>query len=177
MRPDRGRIRELQSMVPEFVDRTRGSQWNRALPGGSMCVQAQPAGASPSRAGHCRWDSRSFSCGTSAQTSVGIWGSGRRSRQPLAVAHPAIRLCIIREPPPARPSRKCRQMFSGQVPENRRPWPLQSMAANGRRQNPRQQVEAGTARRPGDLGRCAVLRVMQPGCGRQRGQGSLRLLP
>ena len=40
-------------MVPEFVDRMRGSKWmqalpagsrwNRALPGGSKCVQAQPA--------------------------------------------------------------------------------------------------------------------------------------
>ena len=29
------RIRELEFMVPEFVDRTGGSQWNRALPGGS----------------------------------------------------------------------------------------------------------------------------------------------
>ena len=76
------------------------------------------------------------------QTSVGVWGSGRRSRQPLAAAHPAVRPCIIREPPPASPSRQCRQMFSGQVPENRRPWPLQSMAANGRRQNPRQPESA-----------------------------------
>ena len=33
------RIQELQSMVPEFVDSTGGSRW----------VQAQPAGASPSR--------------------------------------------------------------------------------------------------------------------------------
>ena len=30
------RIRELESMVPEFVDRTGGSQWNRALPGMSF---------------------------------------------------------------------------------------------------------------------------------------------
>ncbi len=31
-------------MAPEFVDRMRGSQWNRALPGGgSKWVQAQPA--------------------------------------------------------------------------------------------------------------------------------------
>ena len=28
------RIRELQSMVPEFVARIGGSKWNRALPGG-----------------------------------------------------------------------------------------------------------------------------------------------
>ena len=55
------RIRELQSMVPEFVARTGGSRWSRALPGedlgrsnlwrpmvvdrtgGSQWVQAQPA--------------------------------------------------------------------------------------------------------------------------------------
>ena len=30
-------------MVPEFVDRTRGSKWQSALPTGSKCVQAQPA--------------------------------------------------------------------------------------------------------------------------------------
>ena len=35
--------------------------------------------ASPSRAGHCCWDSRPFSCGKSAQTSVGVWGSAKRS--------------------------------------------------------------------------------------------------
>ena len=49
----RRRIRELQFMVPEFVDRTRGSNRvqaqpagsNRqsALPTGSRWVQAQPA--------------------------------------------------------------------------------------------------------------------------------------
>ena len=50
-------------MVPEFVDRTGGSRWSRALPGedlgrsnlwrpmvvdrtgGSKCMQAQPAGS------------------------------------------------------------------------------------------------------------------------------------
>ena len=31
-------------MLPEFVARIGGSKWNRALPGGSRCVQAQPAG-------------------------------------------------------------------------------------------------------------------------------------
>ena len=47
------------------------SRWNRALPGGSR------------------------------QTSVGVWGSGRQGRRPLAAAHPIVRLCTIREPPPA----------------------------------------------------------------------------
>ena len=37
------RIRELESMVPEFVARTRGSKWQSALPTGSKWVQAQPA--------------------------------------------------------------------------------------------------------------------------------------
>ena len=36
-------------MVPEFVARTRGSKWNRALPGGSKWVQAQPAAAANGR--------------------------------------------------------------------------------------------------------------------------------
>ena len=31
--PARRRIRELQFMVPEFVERTGGSKWGRALPG------------------------------------------------------------------------------------------------------------------------------------------------
>ncbi len=30
-------------MAPEFVDRTRGSKWQSALPTGSKRVQAQPA--------------------------------------------------------------------------------------------------------------------------------------
>ena len=30
-------------MLPEFVARTGGSKWNRALPGGSKWVQALPA--------------------------------------------------------------------------------------------------------------------------------------
>ena len=55
------------------------------------------------------------------QTSVGVWGSAKRSG-----ASPSGRR-------------------SGAEP--RRPWPLQFMAANGRRQNRRQQVEPGTARR------------------------------
>ena len=29
-------------MVPEFVERMRGSKWLSALPTGSKCVQAQP---------------------------------------------------------------------------------------------------------------------------------------
>ena len=33
--PENRRIRELQSMVPEFVVRTRGSMWPSALPTGS----------------------------------------------------------------------------------------------------------------------------------------------
>ena len=37
------RIRELRSMVSEFVARTRRSRWQSALPTGSRCVQAQPA--------------------------------------------------------------------------------------------------------------------------------------
>ena len=32
-------------MVPEFVNRTRGSKWLSALPTGSNRVQAQPAGS------------------------------------------------------------------------------------------------------------------------------------
>ena len=38
---------------------------------------------------------------TSRQTSVGVWGSGRRGRRPQAAAHPIVRLSTIREPPPA----------------------------------------------------------------------------
>ena len=34
--PGNRRIRELQFMVPEFVARTGGSRWNRALPGGGQ---------------------------------------------------------------------------------------------------------------------------------------------
>ena len=37
------------------------------------------------------------------------------------------------EPPPASPRRQRRQMISRKLLEIRRPWPLQSMAANGRR--------------------------------------------
>ena len=32
-------------MLPEVVDRIRGSKWQSALPTGSKCVQAQPAGS------------------------------------------------------------------------------------------------------------------------------------
>ena len=71
--PENCRIRELESMVPEFVDRTGGSRWASALPTGG-----------------------------SAQTSVGVWGSGRQGRRPLAAAHSIVRLCAIQEPPPAR---------------------------------------------------------------------------
>ena len=39
------RIRELQSMVPEFVNRTGGSNRVQAQPAGSNRVQAQPAGS------------------------------------------------------------------------------------------------------------------------------------
>ena len=45
------RIRELQFMVPEFVDRMRGNRWQSALPtGGSNRMQAQPAGSRWNRA-------------------------------------------------------------------------------------------------------------------------------
>ena len=37
------RIREVQFMLPEFVDRIGGSRWVSALPTGSKWVQAQPA--------------------------------------------------------------------------------------------------------------------------------------
>ena len=44
--PENRRIRELEFMVSEFVDRTGGSKWLSALPtGGSKWVQAQPAGS------------------------------------------------------------------------------------------------------------------------------------
>ena len=33
---------------------------------------------------------------------MGVWGSGRQGRQPLAAAHPVVRLCAIQDPPPAR---------------------------------------------------------------------------
>ena len=156
---------------------------------GSKCVQAQPAG----------------------QTSVGVWGSGRQGRRPLATAHPIVRLCTIREPPPVSPRRQRRPSIHKQVLWIRRPWPLQFMAANGRRQNRRKQVRAGSACRPpkepGELAmpvlcpRCVAPaaasgvqdRAAQSevtassearycaqcscGCGRQRDQGSLRLLP
>ncbi len=36
------RIRELQFVVPEFVDRTRGSKWQSALPTGSKWNRALP---------------------------------------------------------------------------------------------------------------------------------------
>ena len=45
---------------------------------------------------------------TSRQTSVEVWGSGRRGRRPQAAAHPIVRLSTIREPPPAEVSRQCR---------------------------------------------------------------------
>ena len=45
------------------------------------------------------------------------------------------------------PRRQRRLMISRKILEIRRPWPLQSMAANGRRQNPRQQGAVGTADR------------------------------
>ena len=38
----RRRIRELQLMVPEFVDRTGGSKWLSALPTGSKWLRALP---------------------------------------------------------------------------------------------------------------------------------------
>ena len=45
-------------------------------------------------------------------------------------------------------SRQRRPSIHKQVLWIRRPWPLQFMAANGRRQNRRQQVRAGSACRP-----------------------------
>ena len=100
------RIRGLEPMVSEFVDRT----------GGSNRVQAQPAGS--------KWQS-------ALPTRLSLpdklrWGSGgARSGA---------------EPPPARAGNP-----QGSL-RIRRPWPLQSMAANGRRQNRRQQMEPGPAR-------------------------------
>ena len=61
--------------------------------------------------------------------------------------------------------RQRRPAFSGRVPENRRPWPLQSMAANGRRENPRKPVGVGPAdrqRRPAFSGRVPENRRNQP---------------
>ena len=52
---------------------------------------------------------------TSRQTSVGVWGSGRRGRRPQAAAHPIVRLSTIREPPPASP----RQQIPFQVSPDR----------------------------------------------------------
>ena len=42
------------------------------------------------------------SAAPSRQTSVGVWGSGRQGRRPLATAHSIVRLCAIQEPPPVR---------------------------------------------------------------------------
>ena len=39
------RIREVQSMLPEFVDRTGGSEWVSARPTGSKWVSARPTGS------------------------------------------------------------------------------------------------------------------------------------
>ena len=41
------RIREVQSMLPEFVDRIGGSRWVSALPTGSKWLSALPTGAFP----------------------------------------------------------------------------------------------------------------------------------
>ena len=40
--PENRRIRELEFVVPEFVDRTRGSKWQSALPTGSKWNRALP---------------------------------------------------------------------------------------------------------------------------------------
>ena len=44
-------------MVPEFVERIRGSRWNRALPGGGQWNRALPGGSQWNRAllGGSRW--------------------------------------------------------------------------------------------------------------------------
>ena len=155
-------------MLPEFVDRTGGSRWVQAPPArqtsvgvwgsakrsgayprrerfaprnhadlgrfnlwrsmvvarirGSMCVQAQPAGS--------RWNRA-------------LPGGGQRSSIGCAAAC-ACRLSLP-EPPPVSPRRQRRHMISRKLLEIRRPWPLQSMAANGRRQDTRQQAGAGSA--------------------------------
>ena len=52
------RIRELEFMVPEFVERIRGSRWNRALPGGGQWNRALPGGSQWNRAlpGGSQWN-------------------------------------------------------------------------------------------------------------------------
>ena len=114
-------------MVPEFVERTRGSQW----------MQAQPAGASPSRR----------ACGETEKAEFGnsnVWfpNSSRRTRgsqwvqaQP-AGASPSRRACgeigkselgnsnvwfpnSSREPAAASGSRHCRPPLKGEVSAKR----------------------------------------------------------
>ena len=62
-----------------------------------------------------------------AHTSVGVWGSGRRGRQPLAAAYPIGRLCAIREPPPAEAAAP--PYNPQRILRIRRTQPLQFMAA------------------------------------------------
>ena len=63
------RIRELKFMVPEFVDRTGGSNLLSAPPTGSRWNRALPGG----------------------QTSVGVWGSSRQGRRSLAAGRLSLR--------------------------------------------------------------------------------------
>ena len=71
------RIRELQFMVPEFVDRMRGNRWQSALPtGGSNRMQAQPAGSRWNRAlpgGGARPSIRRESCGFGDLGRFNLW--------------------------------------------------------------------------------------------------------
>ena len=148
LRGDRkGRIRELQCMVPEFVERTRGSQW----------VQAQPAGASPSRR----------ACGEIGKSELGnsnVWFPNS-SREPAAAS--GSRHC--RPPLKGEVSAKRTEGFAALVGQRLRfldheesggfdLWPTDSL---GRRE----QLAPGTARSSIGCAEASGCRLSLPGKG------------
>ena len=133
--PENRRIRELESMVPEFVDRTGGSKWQSALPTGG-----------------------------SAQTSMGVWGSVKRMRNLLQLAPRRAVPARQSAGKPADSQTLAAPIYGGQwsskepaaaggcrlsLPGNPENSGSSIYASRIRRQNRRQQVEPGTARPTG----------------------------
>ena len=115
-----------------------------------QCVQAQPA--------HSSCGAFLLNLPTSKNLEALIYGRQIRLAPAAAgacrLSLPGGSKCV-----PAAPASDFRR-----TPEIRRPWPLQSMAANGRRQNPRQQVRAGLAC-PAAASACRLSPPARSSCG------------
>ena len=91
--PENRRIRELESMVPEFVARTGGSRWVSALPTGSRWNRALPCPRRQSR------HEFSGNPGKPQTLAASIYGGQRSSPEPAAatgcrLSLPGRNICV-----------------------------------------------------------------------------------